>query len=323
MARFESLYGNRILPFRLDAVPMMREAPRPGRSQYFIEPVERRIASTVYGLPGDFFLTGGLPIETGVRKALAQRIVAYGAVTLHKDSIEFIGAAPNPGVASWQGEQIPGSLMLSREVLRLRTTRSLDRLADAVISCDGYLWRLGLRGFDINRRRFENLLRHRDSGEAAFIRVQEALDRESLLVDPSEDIVFRALMHDGAEQSARNWFNTFSGSILDEIAAWQRWRLLAAPALPSYEAGDVERLLHSLGLIHIDRAEIEALNTGADMPQLTAKLIGWSLICRGRDTAGELRAFLEKPAEAFAWSSETLEFVREQARKAQQIIESH
>ena len=113
MARFESRYGNRLKPLRLEEVGVMQDAPRPAGSQYGVDPVEQRVASDVYGLPGDFLLSGRVPLGAGIRKALAEEAVGYGVVVLHKDSIEFIGAAPNPGIATWRKDRPPHSLTVS------------------------------------------------------------------------------------------------------------------------------------------------------------------------------------------------------------------
>ena len=308
MARFESLYGNRLDPFRLETVPMLEEAPRPAGSQYFIEPVEQRIASTVYGLPGDFLLAGRVPLDSGVRKALAQELVGYGALVLHKDAVEFTGAAPNPGVAKWKEQDLSSSMTLSRDVGRLRATSSLDRLAGAVLSSDGYLWRLGLRGFQLQPEQFRQRLSRMRADTHGFTRAQEAIacyggDKGvvpgeftsiSITLDPMVHIYY-----------------------LDEIPDWQTSRFCLCGAVPRPCHWDTRLLLSMLGDIH--KRNVESGRT--DVAKVAAKLVGWTIICQGSSVADELKAFLETPSDAFGWPGGTLQFVRDQAEAYLRFIE--
>lgn len=179
MARFESRYGNRVAPLRLEDIAVMEDAPRPAGSQYGVDPVEHRIASDVYGLPGDFLLSGRVPLDAGIRKALSERAVGYGAVVLHRDSIAFIGAAPNPGIASWRKDRPPRALTVSRRIRALRTTDSPRTLAAAVRDNDGYLWRLGLRGFELDADRFGKRLRALRRRRADEERIDDAFEHVS------------------------------------------------------------------------------------------------------------------------------------------------
>ncbi len=314
MARFESLYGNRLAPFALDRLPMMREASRPGGSEYFIDPVAGRIASSVYGLPGDFLLCGRVPFGSGIRKALGQRAVAYGAVVLDEDSIEFTGAAPNPGIETWKKKARPGSMALTREVRRLRTTRSLDRLADAVLSSDGYLWRLGLRGFEVDAARFEKRLGRAREGTAASVRAGEALTQHVLAGHPQRYIVtFSEGRYEDVTVLTDLYFvPDMLGEGDDGVARWEQSSLLVGD-MPHYAAGDIDMLLGWMGSVH---------ETRPDGPwDVMGKVVGWSVISQGPGAADDLRHFLEKPDADLNWPAETVEFVRGQVKEYLRVLE--
>jgi hypothetical protein len=320
MARFESLYGNRLTLFRLEDVPMLGEAPRPAGSQYFVEPIERRIASSVYGLPGDFLLCGEAPLDASVRKVLAQDFIAYGSFVLRKDSVEFVGAAPRQDIPSWKDERRPSSVALTSEVKRLRTTRSLDRLARAVLSSDGYLWRLGQRGYELDAARFEKRLKRAPEETPARERAREALIRHALSAAHPPSSITTFTLQAGPFGRAKELVRLADVYVvsrllddgLDGIFRWQRSSLVTGKVL-RYGAGDMEMLLGDMGALH----EREPGESSAAM----AKLVGWSIICQGRGVADELRAFLEKPDEDFDWPAETIEFLREQAREYLRMIE--
>ncbi len=326
MARFESRYGNRLEPLSLEALPMMRNAPRPAGSQYFIDPVDGRIASTVYGLPGDFFMCGRVPLDAGIRKALAVEAVGYGAVVLRGDAIEFVGAAPNPGVAAWKKERRVSSMSATRQVARLRTTGSPDRLAKAVCSHDGYLWRLGLRGFELDAVRFEEQLDRAQDGARARAREARMANNPELWCPKAREygVIYPSLPVEPGFPYLPDYFalEAFPHgkilALLEEAYAWQRWRLQIAPQLPRFETGEVTRLTESLGGCF---RPVEGPPLMDKMSEAAAKLVGWWIICRGPAAVDELRGLLERADEEFSLPPATIEFIRRQAKEYLRIIE--
>ncbi len=288
MARFESLYGNRLAPFRLEEVPMLDEAPRPAGSQYGIDPVERRIASNVYGLPGDFLLSGRVPADAGIRKVLAQKAVGYGTVVLHKDSIEFVGAAPNPGIAAWKKERPPSSMAVSRRIRELRTTDSLRKLAAAVREHDGYLWRLGLGGFDVEGKRFLSLLRS-SRQMAVDIRplpmdVEVARDLTAVEDWPTDwqyDLyVSPVIVHVCGELPA-----VVAQDFAAKSLCWQRTALLLGPPAGCHGLLALAYLEEAIGMSEL----LQGVGSSLDVAAVMVKHIGRDVICGGRDAVEVIR----------------------------------
>ncbi|MBN1918907.1 MAG: hypothetical protein JW889_13455 [Verrucomicrobia bacterium] len=312
MARFESVYGNRIASFNLDGVPMLEDAPRPAGSQYCIDPVEQRIASSVYGLPGDYLLSGRVPFDAGIREALGKNALGYGVVTVHADAIEFAGAAPNPGTAVWAKGRPKSSAAVGRQVHNVRTTRSLSTLAKAVRSNDGYLWRLGLRGFELNATSFERRL----TGDEP--REYEALSAWSASPDEEPDLS-SCLLRNATLSYMTQHYDDFDMPVLGlfaDVILLQRTALQTGNAV-RHDAHSVALVAHYLGDLHAltptpeDRVLVDA----------TAKVAGWVLICRGDAAAEQLRAFLNTPSGDFTWPAETIGYVRDFARECLRIIE--
>jgi hypothetical protein len=343
MARFESLYGNRLAPFRLRTVPMLDEAPRPAGSQYGIDPIEERIASDVYGLPGDFLLTGRVPEDAGIRKVLAQQAVGYGAVVLHKDSIEFVGAAPNPGIGVWKKERLPSSMTVSHRIRELRATDSLRKLAAAAREHDGYLWRLGLRGFEIDAKRFEELLDGSATGTPPRFPVEEAIGQGSELderrarevfIGSIPDIVHHEIPQGPVEVVPVGLGPPFTMPFGGHrIGRWLRWRLLTNSGLPTYDKHGVQAALCMLGWLAFHSEDYKEDEQTQAYVRTEERLIGWSLIARDTATGGHLRTFLRdtKDLEAFRstataikellWPSEVVEYARKRAEEYLRIIE--
>jgi hypothetical protein len=315
MARFESLYGNRVRPFRLETIPLMEDVPRPAGSQYGIDPVEQRIASDVYGLPGDFLLAGRVPLDAGIRKALGQNALGYGAVVLDKDSIEFTGVMPNPGLGLWKREAAPSSMSVSGRIHDLRTTRSLRTLASAVRKYDGYLWRLSLRGAELDRDRFFDRLLVSPQWGRAWLYFEGSAPREAL-VWSSEDLesALTGAIPDIARDdiALRNFDRlpplenlAFLGSP-DRVGRWQRWRLLTNAGVPAFVESDLADLL----------ASVSPSQLRSEQGQIAERLIGWSVIVCGPPMPDELRSFLESTKDAELtdvlgyWRAQIAEYLR-------------
>jgi len=309
---------------------MLDEAPRPAGSQYGIDPVEKRIVSDVYGLPGDLLLSGRVPFDAGIRQALGPQTVGYGAVVVHKDAIEFVGAARNPGMAKWKQPKLPSSMSVTRRIRDLRTTDSLKRLANAVLEHDGYLWRLGLRGFELDAERFKKLLGESPQRTAAQLPVEEPVGQGGESDDSGGRGRFIGTVPDivpcGIAEGPTLIVARLGGN---QIGQWQRWRLLTNAALLPYDKRGVQTALCKLG----SRAGWSEDEKSRAYAQIEERLTGWSLIVRATAMGDHLRTFLRETEdmEAFRstatvidkqlWPTDVIEHAREKAEEYLRVIQ--
>jgi hypothetical protein len=234
-------------------------------------------------------------------------------------------------------------MTVSRRIRELCTTDSLRKLAAAIRSRDGYLWRLGLRGFELDAKRFEELLDGSAAGTPPRFPVEEAIGQGSELDERRAREVFIGsipdIVHHEIPQGPVEVVPVGLGppSIMPfgghRIGRWLRWRLLTNSGLPTYDKHGVQAALCMLGWLAFHSEDYKEDEQTQAYVRTEERLIGWSLIARGTATGGHLRAFLRdtKDLEAFRstataikeflWRPEVVEYARKRAEEYLRIIE--
>jgi hypothetical protein len=217
-------------------------------------------------------------------------------------------------MAKWKTPDLPSSMTVTRRIRELRATDSLRKLSNAVLEYDGYLWRLGLRGLELDRKEFLSRLHSsRRAPEHVQRRVRdvEAIDDGDWHSGWQPVFLSSLVGADGDDVSPAVRAQHLAGTSL----AWQRAALLLAPP-PGYSAECPEPpVLACLREVMTLSTLMHGDGSALDVVAVVTKSEGRDIICGGREA---VRLVREEIAEL---ETKRVEWAAALAQAARKLVE--